>query len=209
MTRTADGRMVQRAHCRITDPPNVERDSVFAVDSSLRPTDAFVRIETGGSFTGVGWYRFSDTDAECEVFTQEEGRAHYREKVGAGPLSFCSHAIIGDAWMLATAAPAEDGQRAAVTLLTSTLNKQGATGPALATIAYGVERVGTEEVCVPAGSFVATHLRSGRVESPELLNSAPFSYEIWVTEDPYRLGVLSTYRGKARYELAELDSHDY
>ena len=54
ITRMADGRMVQRAHCRIADPPDVERDSMLAVDADLRPTDALVRIETGGRFTGTG-----------------------------------------------------------------------------------------------------------------------------------------------------------
>ena len=196
--------MVQRAHCRINDPPHVERDSVLAVDSALRPLDSYVRIETGGAFTGVAWYWFSDREAECQVFSRSEGRTTFRQTVGSGPFAFCSHAVIGDAWMLAAVAPREDGERRAVTLLTSTLNKQGATGPGLATKAYGVERVGAETVAVPAGRFKVVHLRSGEVSSPDALYDASFSYEIWVTEDDFRLGVLSMYRGKASYQLAEL-----
>ena len=86
----------------------------------------------------------------------------------------------------------------------STLNKQGATGPALATKAYGVERVGLETIVVPAGTFSTLHLRSGEVETPQQLASADFSYDIWVTDDEYRLAVLSMYKGKARYQLTEL-----
>ncbi|MEE8306841.1 MAG: hypothetical protein V3R81_06220 [Gammaproteobacteria bacterium] len=206
ITRHGDGRMVQRAHCRITDPPDVERDSVFAVDGNLRPVDAYVRIETGGSFTGAGWYQFSDQLAECEALTSVDGRIRVVEPIVPGPFAFCCHAIVGDAWMLAAVAPAEDGKRRPITLLTSTPNKQGATGPTLATKSYGVERVGVEKVSVPAGEFEAIHLRSGVVDDVSSLYAADFSYHIWVTNDPLRLGVLSTYPGKARYQLIELNS---
>jgi len=204
ITRRADKHMVQRAHCRITDAPHVERDSVLAVDATMRPTDSYVRIETQGSFTGVAWYRFSADRAECEAFTRQEGRQQYQETVAAEPFAFCSHALVGDAWMLAAVAPERDGQRQAVRLLTSTLNKQGATGPALATKAYGVERVGCETIAVPAGNFSTVHLRSGEVATPERLATANFSYDIWVTDDEYRLAVLSMYKGKSRYQLTEL-----
>lgn len=204
ITRRADNHMVQRAHCRIVDAPHVERDSVLAVDATMRPTDAYVRIETQGSFTGLAWYRFSEARAECEAFTREQGRQHYQETVTSEPFPFCCHALVGDAWMLAGVAPGRDGQRQAVRLLTSTLNKQGATGPALATKAYGVERVGLETIVVPAGTFATLHLRSGEVAAPELLATADFSYDIWVTDDKYRLAVLSMYKGKSRYQLTEL-----
>lgn len=206
ITRHGDGRMVQRAHCRITDPPDVERDSVFAVDGNLRPVDAYVRIETGGSFTGAGWYQFSDNLAQCEALTEVDGRTRVVEPITSEPFAFCCHAIVGDAWMLAAVAPAEDGKRNAITLLTSTPNKQGATGPTLAIKNYGVERVGVEKIMVPAGEFEAMHLCSGLVDDPEALYAADFSYHIWVTDDPLRLAVLSTYPGKARYELTELAS---
>lgn len=206
ITRMADGRMLQRAHCRINDPPNVERDSLVAVDAGWRPIDAFVRIDTGGQFTGTAWYRFSPHEAECQAFTAADGRVAYRRPLAPGPVPFCSHALVGDAWMIAAGAPAEDGQRQPIELLTSTLNKQGATGPALAAISYGVERVGAEEITVPAGTFQVIHYRSGRVEAPGLLQAANFDYNIWVTADDYRLAVLSKYPGKARYELVDLAS---
>ena len=204
VTRSEDGRMIQRAHCRIDDPPFVERDSTFAVDAELRPTDATVRIETGGAFQGTGWYRFSADHAECTAFTAMKGPAQYRIDAPTGPFPFCSHAIIGDAWMLAAVAPSCDGEHRAIELLTSTLNKQGATGPGLATLAYGVERVGKTSVDVAGGSFDCIHLRSGEVSEPGALADAPFNYEIWVTDDEFRLGVLSMYRGRRRYELVEL-----
>jgi len=205
ITRHGDGRMVQRAQCRITDPPDVERDSVFAVDEKLRPVDAYVRIETGGSFTGAGWYQFSDALAECEALTKAQGRLRLVEPIPPEPFAFCCHAIVGDAWMLGAVAPKQDGKRRAITLLTSTPNKQGATGPTLATKHYGVERVAVEQVSVPAGEFDAIHLRSGVVDDVDSIYAADFSYHIWVTNDPLRLAVLSTYPGKARYQLTELN----
>ena len=144
ITRFTDGRMVQRAHCRITAPPDVERDSVVAVDASLRPRDAYVRIETGGQFTGAGWYTFAEDEVRCETDTGRDGRASYHhaltpepQRPSGGPpggppgaLPFCSHAIVGDAWMIAAAASQlEDGKRGLTTLYTSTLNKQGRTAP--------------------------------------------------------------------------------
>ena len=212
LTRGADGRMIQRAHCRIDDSPFVERDSVLAVDADLRPTDSTVRIETGGSFTGTGWYHFSSEQAECRAFTAREGIIDYQIPIPAGPFPFCSHAVIGDAWMLAAVAPRQDGERRTVQLLTSTLNKQGATGPGLATKDYGVEYVGKSTVETPAGSFSVIHLRSGEVlgTGPQALAEAEFQYEIWVTDDQYKLGVLSMYRGRKKYELQALDrSEEY
>ena len=208
ITRRTDNHMVQRAHCRINGSPHIERDSILAVDAAMRPTDSYVRIETQGSFTGVAWYRFSADQAECEAYTQQEGRQQYQQAITSEPFPFCCHALVGDAWMLAAVAPERDGQRRAVTLLTSTLNKQGATGPALATKAYGVERVGFETITVPGGTFSTLHMRSGEVAAPELLESADFSYHIWVTDDEYRLTVLSMYQGKSRYQLTELTRSD-
>jgi hypothetical protein len=205
ITRMADGRMVQRAHCRIIDPPDVERDSLLAVDAGLRPTDAMVRIETGGHFTGTGWYRFSADEAECEALTAANGRRTHRRTIEPGPLSFCSHALVGDAWMIAAGAPDNDGERRPFELLTSTLNKQGASGPTLAAIPYGVERVGPEPIEVPAGRFETIHYRCGRVDAPALLATADFNYDMWVTADQRRLAVLSMYRGRARYQLTTLD----
>lgn len=205
MTRMGDGRMVQRAHCRIADPPDVERDSLLAVDDQLRPMDALVRIDTGGRFTGTGWYRFSQHEVECQAFTAADGRVSYRRSVQPGPLSFCSHALVGDAWMIAAAAPQHDGERRTCQLFTSTLNKQGATGPGLAVIPYGVERVGATTLTVPAGTFPVIHYRCGRVDSPAELATADFDYNIWVSADEFRLAVLSTYPGRARYQLAALE----
>ena len=101
ITRFDDGRMIQRAHCRITAPPDVERDSVVAVDANLRPVDAYVRIETGGKFTGTGWYVFGSDSILCETQTAEGLMSYSRDVPRIGPLPFCSHAIAGDAWMIA------------------------------------------------------------------------------------------------------------
>ncbi len=203
MTLFPDGRLVQRAQCHIAVAPDVDRDSVLTVDSTLRPIEAYVRIETGGQFTGSGWYYFNDTHGTCEAYTTQEGRVTYTEEVPPGPFCFFSHAIVGDAWMIVAKAPQTDNTRVETTLYTVTLNKQGATGPALATKPFGVERVGPETVTVPAGTFETIRYRCGAVPEGTDLADADFQYNIWVTDDVFKMAVLSMYPGKTRFELVE------
>ena len=208
ITRFADGRVIQRALCRINRPSlDVERDSVMAVNANWQPTEAFVRIETGGLFTGSAWYTFSATQAECAAETVIEGRNNYRQSLD-GPFSFCCHALVGDAWMIAAGDPGHDGKRDRWDLLTSTLNKSGASGPALAHIPYGIERVGRETLTISAGTFETIHYRCGRTDSAATIADAPFDYHIWVSDDPYRICVRSAYPGASKYELAELKIED-
>ncbi|MDA1059332.1 MAG: hypothetical protein O3C65_11650 [Proteobacteria bacterium] len=204
ITRFADGRLTQRAFCRIARPGlDVERDSVMAVDANWRPTNAFVRIETSGQFTGSAWYTFSKTDAECAADTRGEGRVTYRRALD-GPFSFCCHALVGDAWMIAAGDPGKDGARVPWNLLTSTINKSGASGPALAYIPYGIERVGRETITVAAGTFETIQYRCGRIDGVADIADAPFSYHMWVSDDPYRVCVRSAYPGASKYELVEM-----
>ena len=44
----------------------VVRDNTLSVHPDFHPHDAFVRIMNKGSVTGTGWFRFTDTEAECE-----------------------------------------------------------------------------------------------------------------------------------------------
>ena len=205
MTQFPDGRLVQRTHCRIEVAPDVERDSVLTVDSTLRPIDAFVRIETGGQFTGTGWYHFGDDVGTCEAITVGDGRISTSEPLTPGPFSFCTHSIVGDAWMIVAKAPTEDNSRVLTTLYTVTINKQGATGPTLATKPFGIERVGPESITVPAGTFETIRYRCAEVPEGTALDDADFQYNIWVTDDDFHMAVLSMYPGQTRFELVELD----
>lgn len=206
MTLFPDGRLVQRANCLIAVDPDVERDSVLTVDKALRPIEAYVRIETGGQFTGSAWYYFNDSHGTCEAFTAQDGRVSYTESVPPGPFCFCSHAIVGDAWMIAAMAGTADKTRTETPLYTVTLNKQGATGPALATKPFGVERVGPETIKVPAGTFETVRYRCGAVPDGTALEDADFQYNIWITDDVFKMAVLSMYPGKTRFELVDLET---
>jgi hypothetical protein len=206
MTLFPDGRLVQRANCHIAVDPDVERDSVLTVDKTLRPIEAYVRIETGGQFTGSAWYHFNDSHGTCEAFTAQDGRVSYTENVPPGPFCFCSHAIVGDAWMIAAMAGTADNTRTETPLYTVTLNKQGATGPALATKPFGVERVGPETIKVPAGAFETVRYRCGAVPDGTALEDSDFQYNIWITDDVFKMAVLSMYPGKTRFELVDLET---
>ena len=110
--------------------------------------------------------------------------------------------------MIAAGDPGHDGKRDRWDLLTSTLNKSGASGPALAHIPYGIERVGRETLTISAGTFETIHYRCGRTYSAATIADAPFDYHIWVSDDPYRICVRSAYPGASKYELAELKIED-
>jgi len=206
-TLLSGGSLIQRAQCHIAESLTVERDSVFALDNNFRPTDAYMRIETNGSFTGTGLYHFSEREATCDAFTARDGRVTYRQSIGPGAFPFCSHAIVGDAWMIAAGAPDKDNTRSATTLLTSTLNKQGAAGPALLAIPYGIERVGEEIITVPAGTFETIHYKCGTVDMNHQLDKADFQYNMWLTKDDFCLAVKSEYPGRNRFELIELEDN--
>ena len=187
ITQFPDRRLVQRASCHIAVDPDVERDSVLTVDSHLRPIDAFVRIETGGQFTGTGWYHFTETLGTCEAFTALDGRVTYTQNLPPGPFCFCTHSIVGDAWMIAALAPETDNTRVETTLYTVTLNKQGATGPALATKPFAVQRVAAETIEVEAGTFGTVRHRCAAIPDNGVLSDANFQYDIWITDDVFRM----------------------
>ena len=202
ITTFADGTKTLRALSVIEDPPHVVREVVQTVDATMRPLDCFVRVRTAGAFTGSGWFRWSDDSAECENYTAAEGRAHERKACAPGPVVFCNHAIVGDAWMTA-AFPFDQGQGLAVidNFFTASANKQGATGPSLNRLMLGLMWQGVETITVGAGEFKTNKFRLNSLARREDLTPENLGYEIWVLIDGSYTPALSMYRGERRYEL--------
>ncbi len=202
ISRFADGTITQRASCVIADPPHVVRDVVQTCDSTMRPLDCFVRVRTAGRFTGTGWFRWNEQEAECESFTDAEGRVHERDSLQPGPVAFCNHAIIGDAWMSA-AYPLTQGVGATIiqNMYTPSRNKQGATGPTLNRAVLGLIWQGSETISVKAGTFETNKFRLGTIASGDQLIPDDLKYEMWVLKDGSCVPALTMYRGDRRYEL--------
>jgi hypothetical protein len=202
ISKFEDGTMTQRATCLISDAPHVVRDVIQTCDSAMRPLDCFVRVRTSNTFTGSGWFRWSEHEAECESFTAAEGRLHERETLQPGPVVFCNHAIIGDAWMSA-AFPFAQGSGTTIiqNMYTPSRNKQGATGPTLNRLVLGLMWHGSETISVKAGTFETNKFRLGSIESADHRSPDDLTYEMWVLKDGSHVPALTMYRGDRRYEL--------
>jgi hypothetical protein len=204
ITRGADGLRVMQAHCEMTfDGENTVRDSVLSVHPDFHPHDAFVRIMRQGKVTGTGWFRFTDTEATCESWTEAEGRISQSMPITRPIRGFGIHAVQGDGWLGATF-PYDKGpghvQFFGRNLLHS-LHHFGATGPFIVTSESGLRYVGPETVTVPAGTFDCH-----RIAFVGLTNNHP-DYDMWLSRDGdflYVKGEVGGYMDSV-FELAELE----
>jgi hypothetical protein len=182
---TTDSRGWRTLHvqCEIDDAPPVLRMVTQTVDEHWRPRDAFVRVSVDRKPLGSSWFRFGDTEAECEGFTVQEGRIHQVMALDRPVTGFVSHPIQGDAW-LSAAYPLHTGP-GTVTLrgLASSLDHRGATGPMLCRESTDWTFVGQETITVAAGRFDALHFTLGAEDwSPGGAVHHP-PYHMWVTAD--------------------------
>ncbi|MEO1037819.1 MAG: hypothetical protein AAFX44_19910 [Pseudomonadota bacterium] len=178
MTEHADGSRIMRAYCELNDEPPLIRDVVHSVDAAFHPIDTYVRLTKANRINGVGWFRFSDTDAVMDGRDESGADVHDRTEISRAMRGFGSHNLTSDAWLAArydfTQGPGV--QRFLGNLMTS-IDHRGATGPAFArtnsSLAYG----GIETVAVPAGTF-ACH----RFAISGTSHDHP-PYDFWVTTD--------------------------
>lgn len=204
MTTGADGVRTLAAHCELDlDGEHIARDSIQSAHADWHPLDAMVRIQRNGRWSGSGWFRFTDTQAECEALSADAGRISQRMAIERPLRGFGTHALQADAW-LAAGFPFERGPGHrhfwGVNLLHST-HHLGATGPAIATTRSGLAYVGPETVAVPAGRFDCHRLRF-----VGFTNDHP-PYDMWITRAEAPLYVRGEVGGymSAHFELAQLD----
>lgn len=204
ITRGADGIRAMQAHCEMTfGGENTARDSILSVHHDFHPHDAFVRIMREGRVTGTGWFRFTDTEATCESWTEAEGRISQAMPITRPIRGFGIHAVQGDGWLGSTF-PYDKGpghvQFFGRNLLHS-LHHFGATGPFIVTSGSGLRYVGPETVTVPAGTFDCH-----RIAFVGLTNNHP-DYDMWLSTDGdflYVKGVVGGYMDSV-FELTDLD----
>jgi hypothetical protein len=196
-----DGSRTLTARCEIDDSA-VERHVIYAVDERWQPVDASIRLSVGGRFVGSGWFRFDDATAECETFMTNGGRVSQRVSrasgSGAEATSFGAHPVSCDVWHLGGYRPS--GTSAAVlrhTAFMSSLLPNGASGPMLSTMTYGVEELGIEDVTVPAGTFACHHYRY-------VFDDGHPDEHVWYTGDDLVLVKLRWDLLRTTYVLTEL-----
>lgn len=174
-----DGSRILRTMSEIFET-RVLRDVSLRVGPDWCPRDAFVRLTVADRFRGSGWFVFDDDEAQGEALHAPAARISQRIRLDARVQSFGTHPIMGDGWHASLFDVAGPRQQQFERLMISSYAFDGATGPELLPLAFGLELVGIEDVAVPAGSFRCRHFRF-LLRKTEFHDHPP--YDIWVTDD--------------------------
>ncbi len=176
ITRHPSEGAVLRSFCQLYESRMV-RDVVTAVDLNFQPTDASVRVIVDGELQGTAWYTFGRDTIECEAVT-DKGRISQTESLAGTFPGIGTHALQGDAWLLANMDFASGpAVRTLEKMPFCSTHLIGATGPHLEFVTADVEYFGDEEVETEAGVFVCRH-----VAWVSTSNDHP-RYDMWVSTD--------------------------
>jgi hypothetical protein len=204
IVRGAEGDRTLTAHCEMAfGDDQVVRETVLTVAADWRPRDAYVSIRNHGRVTGCGWFRFTESEAECESWTEAQGRISQRIKIDGPMRGFGLHALATDGWMASTF-PFERGPGHVHHWphnLIHSLHHFGATGPFIHTSATGFRYVGPERITVQA-----VEMDCRRIAFVGMTNAHP-PYDMWVSADGdclYVKGVVGGYMDSV-FELTELE----
>jgi hypothetical protein len=214
ITKYVDGGRTLRAHCAIDEnSPRVLRDSITSFDAAWNPIDGFVRLTVDEKFVGSSWYRFTPTLAECEGYTEQEGRISHRFELDKPARLFGTHPIQADAFLTQSYDLSQGpGEQVIPGGLMCSFHHRGADGPILLrrvnTAGSYFRFVGQETVKVIAGEFEALHFQVGRSTDDDYQGRDIHPpYHVWVTADgdyvmlkAHVTGYMQTY-----YELTEYE----
>lgn len=206
ITTHTDGARTLRALTAMDDD-KVLRDVTFSVTPDWKPLDCFIRLTINDRFQGSGWFRFTDTTAECESFTADGGRISQVWPVeGRIPL-FVNHSVAADAWVGAVFdLKRKDEVQSFYPRLASSPLGNGGSGPMLGNTTtvtpepgrLDLKYLGEEDVTVPAGTFRCHRylLNPGKIPRFELWCHGPDFLPVQVRWDRrskwYRLTELET-----------------
>lgn len=204
ITMHPDRRRTLRATCEI-DADEVLRDVTYSVDSDFRPLDAFVRLTVCERFLGCGWFLFADDHAACESHTALEGRVSQRVAVPAWPRAFGTHPITADAWMTGAFDTNGPARQFFDNAFISSYAFNGAGGPLLYPIHFGLELLGTETIRVASGEHACRHYRF-LLQDSEVAGHP--QYDLWTTADDVNLCVRAQV-GEPKNYVYELDALSY
>ena len=199
ITIQPDGTRTMRANCEMDDDRLI-RDVILTVDKEWYPLDAFVRLSIEEKFVGSTWYRFTDFSAECEGFTEKEGRFTQHFDSVNKIRFFGAHPLHGDSWGLAIWKRDKNKKLSDLGMcFASSHLPNGGSGPMLEPADNSITQhkyIGTEEITVPAGTFQTEHFQF-------LVEGYP-PIDIWSIGDDYVPARLRWDYLKQTYELAEL-----
>ncbi len=183
MTVHDDGRRLLRARTEIEEG-EVLRDVTHTLDSRFRPIDCTVRLQVEDRFVGSGWFWFEEHCAIGECVTAVGGRLSQRIATPERARCFGSHALVSDGILTAAHDRAGPARQQIGNAFLSSYAFNGATGPMLCPIIFGLEYLGAADVEVPAGRFRCDHYRY-LLDDSEVAGHPP--YEVWVSADGDRV----------------------
>lgn len=175
----SDGSRILRAMSEIYET-RVLRDVSLRLGPDGCPRDAFVRLTVRDRFLGSGWFCFDAGEAQGEALHAPASRVSQRVRVEGRVRAFGTHPIAGDGWHAFLFDMRGPARQRFERLMISSYAFDGATGPELLPVAFGLELLGIEDVATEAGTLRCRHFRF-------LLGDSQFhdhpDYEIWVTDD--------------------------
>ena len=175
----ADGSRILRAMSEIFET-RVLRDVSLRIGPDWCPREVFLRLTVADEFRGSGWFTFDEGEARGEALHAPASRLSQQVRLERRIRSFGTHPIQGDAWHTGMFDVGGPPRQHFDDVMISSYAFDGATGPELLPLRFGLELLGMEDVEVPAGCFACRHFRF-------LLGDGEFSdhppYEVWVTAD--------------------------
>jgi hypothetical protein len=147
-----DGTIAVRIHSE-SDSPAVVRDAIYTLDSTWRPRECLLRIQSDGRHEGSGWFRFEDDVAIFEGWNVKTGRVSQRVPLGSPATALVAHPVTTDAMLAASyvhgqAGPALQPLRGA---FLSSADPYGRTGPLLSPSDAYLDYAGRQVIETPAG----------------------------------------------------------
>lgn len=191
------------------DDDKVLRDVTFSVDKNWKPLDCFIRLTINDRFQGTGWFRFTDTEVECESFTIDGGRISQRWPVAERIPLFVNHSVACDAWVNAVFnMRLKDVIQTFSPRLASSPLGNGGSGPMLGNSTtvtpeagrLDLQYLGEETITVPAGTFECQRilLNPGKIPRFEIWSHGPDFLPVQIRWD----------RRNKWYRLAEIEYLD-
>lgn len=196
VTTGADGSRTMRSVAEIDDS-QILRDVTLTVGADWRPLDSYVRVVVADELVGSAWFRFSAQGAVADADSVRLGRIHQEVDTDGRAPMFGAHQVAGDGWQAALVPPGVTGPVRVEGVLLSSPLPNGASGPMLDVTAMTVERLGTEQVTTPAGTFETVHVRV----TPDGLDAE----DVWVLPEDNTLVRSVWGHYGTTYELVELE----
>lgn len=153
-----DGSRVVRCLSEIYEDKLI-RDVTLSLAADFSPLACFVHLTIDHRPSGHGWFRFGERQLECEMWSPVEGRISQRVDVPRRVRSFGTHPIFCDG--LHTAMFDESGEKLQrfENIFLSSYAFNGASGPLLLPISFGIEHINDELCDSPVGQLPCRQFR--------------------------------------------------